>query len=250
MSRFSIKNKTILITGASSGLGQHFATMLASEGARVILAARRTDKLAATVASISQAGGQAQSLTLDVADPAQVEQAFAKLEPLDVLINNAGINITGKTHQLSEEEWRQVLNTDLDGVWRCSKAAIKQWLNQNRPGIIVNIASILGLRVANQLGPYSAAKAAVVQLTKSIALDYARHNIRCNAICPGYFETDINRDFMRSEAGQKQIKRVPFRRMGEYSELDGPLLLLCSEASSYMSGAVVAVDGGHLCSSL
>lgn len=247
---FAVAGKSILITGASSGFGQHFATVLAAAGANVILGARRTEKLEATVATIAKAGGKAKAVALDVTDPDSVGAAFEAAGPLDVLVNNAGINIVGATHDISEADWQAVLSTDLSGVWRCAKAAIQGWIDHKTSGNIVNIASILGLRVGNQLGPYAAAKAGVVQLTKSLALDYARYGIRCNAICPGYFETDINRDFMRTEAGQKQIKRVPLRRMGEMPELEGPLFLLCSDASSYMSGAIVAVDGGHLCTSL
>ena len=143
-----------------------------------------------------------------------------------------------------------MIDTNLKGVWAVAQQAIRRWMNDGRAGNIINIASILGLRVGNQLPPYTASKAAVIQLTKSIALDYARHNIRCNAICPGFFVTDINRDWLQTEPGQKQIKRIPFRRCGEIPELTGPLLLLASDASSYMSGAIVPVDGAHLCSSL
>jgi NAD(P)-dependent dehydrogenase (short-subunit alcohol dehydrogenase family) len=143
-----------------------------------------------------------------------------------------------------------VVDTNLNGVWAVSKFAIQQWRRDGRPGNIINIASILGLRVGAMLAPYTVAKAAVVQFTQSIALDYARHNIRCNAICPGYVETDINREFFQGPHGEKLIKRIPYRRLGQIDELVGPLLLLASDASSYMSGAAIPVDGAHLCNTL
>ena len=164
--------------------------------------------------------------------------------------NNAGINRVGTCDGLEEDDWDAVVDTDLKGVWAVSKFAIRQWRRDNRPGNLINIASILGLRVGAQLPAYVASKAAVVQLTKSIALDYARYNIRCNAICPGFFRTEINSDWLETEAGINQIKRVPMRRTGQMKEMSGPLLMLASDASAYMSGSIIAVDGGHLCSSL
>lgn len=248
--RFRLEGQRVLITGASSGFGAHFAEVLAEAGADLVLAARRVGKLEETAGRIRKLGRKADVIPMDVADFASVEKAFSAMPPLDVVINNAGINREGTSHQLSEEDWDAVLDTNLKGVWTVSRFALEHWVQQQRPGNIINIASILGLRVANQLPPYTASKAAVVQLTRSIALDYARHGIRCNAICPGFFETDINREFMQTEPGQKQIKRVPFRRMGQLHELDGPLLLLASPASSYMSGAALVIDGAHLCSTL
>jgi NAD(P)-dependent dehydrogenase (short-subunit alcohol dehydrogenase family) len=172
------------------------------------------------------------------------------MPPLDVVINNAGINRLGAMDELPEEDWDAILDTNLKGVWAVSKQAIQRWRAESRPGNIINIASVLGLRVGGQLVAYAASKAAVVQMTKAVALDYARENIRCNAICPGYFLTDINREHMDGEWGQRLIKRIPFRRLGNLPELDGPLLLLASDASRYMSGAAVPVDGAHLCSTL
>ncbi len=247
---FDIAGRRILVTGASSGFGQFFATRLAARGARVVLAARRLDRCQDTVQQIQAAGGTATAVAMDVSDSESVRQAFSAAGPVDVLVNNAGINILGATDKLSDQDWQQVLDTNLNGVWRCSRQAIQIWKTDDRPGNIINIASILGLRVAGQLGPYAASKAAVVQLTRSLALDFARNGIRCNAICPGYFETDINRDFMQTDAGQKQIKRIPQRRMGDLSELLGPILLLASDASTYMTGSILTVDGGHLVNTL
>lgn len=249
-SSFDLNGKTILITGASSGFGAHFALVLAKAGAELILAARRTDKLAETQRAVEALGAKASCIAMDVSDSQSVQKAYDSIEKLDVLINNAGINIVGTAHDMEEQDWDAVVDTNLKGVWLNIKHAIKHWKKENKPGNIINIASIVGLRVANQLPPYAASKAATIHLSKSVALDYARDNIRCNAICPGYFETDINRDFMKSEPGIKQIKRIPYKRLGQLEELNGPLLLLASEASSYMSGSVIAVDGAHLCSTL
>ena len=248
--RFSLTGKRVLVTGASSGFGAHFARVLAEAGADLVLAARRVEKLEHTAAAVRARGQQALVLPMDVANHASVEEAFGGMPAIDVLINNAGINRVGTTDSLDSDDWDAVLDTNLKGVWAVSKYAIRQWRRDNRPGNIINIASILGLRVGAQLPPYVASKAAVVQLTKSIALDYARHGIRCNAICPGFFRTEINSDWLDTEAGQKQVKRIPLHRTGEMEEMSGPLLMLASDASTYMSGAIIAVDGGHLCSSL
>jgi len=172
------------------------------------------------------------------------------MPPVDVVVNNAGISHEGPTDSLTEEEWDAVVDTNLKGVWAVSKFAIQKWKQDQRPGSLVNIASILGLRVGGRVAAYTASKAAVVQLTKSLALDFARYNIRCNAICPGYVETDINKDFFDSPQAEKMLKRIPYRRLGQIDELVGPLLLLASDASSYMTGAIIAVDGGHLCNTL
>lgn len=189
-------------------------------------------------------------MPMDVSDHASVEAAFADMPAVDVVVNNAGVSHEGPTDELSEEDWDRVVDTNLKGVWAVSKFAIQQWRRDGRPGSLINIASILGLRVGGRVAPYTASKAAVVQLTKSLALDFARYNIRCNAICPGYVETDINRDFFNSPLAEKMLKRIPYRRLGQIDELVGPLLLLASDASSYMTGAVIAVDGGHLCNTL
>lgn len=247
---FSMQGKRVLITGASSGFGAHFAKVLAEAGADVVLAARRVERLEETAAAVRALGREATVVAMDVSNYDSVGQAFANMPPVDVVINNAGISELGSMETLTENQWDAVIDTNLKGVWAVAQQAIRQWVKDRRPGNIINIASILGLRVGKALPPYTASKAAVVQLTKSIALDYARHDIRCNAICPGFYITEINRDWLDSEPGQRQIKRIPFRRCGEMHELTGPLLLLASDASSYMSGSIVPVDGAHLCSEL
>lgn len=185
---------------------------------------------------------------LDVTDPESVAAVFDI--PYDIIINNAGVSHDGPALATSAEDWNWVLDTDLNGVFRVAQAAGRKLVDAGKGGSIVNIASILGLRVAGNLSAYATAKAGVVQLTKSLALEWARHGIRVNALCPGYIETDINRDFFATPAGQALIKRVPQRRLGRMSDLDGPLLLLASDDSAFMTGAEIVVDGGHLVSSL
>lgn len=247
---FDLTGKVALITGASGGLGLHFAQCLARQGAHVLLAARRVEALEAAVAQIKGEGGSAAALALDVTSPASVEAAFAGLERLDILINNAGISGVASAIETSEEEWSRVISTNLDGVFRVAQQAARHMKASGAGGSIVNIASILGLRVAGGVAAYCASKAAVIQLTKALALEWARYGIRVNALCPGYIETDMNREFFASEAGKTQIKRIPQRRLGRPEELDGALLLMASAAGSYMTGATLAVDGGHLVSTL
>ena len=251
---FDIQGKVALVTGASTGLGNHFARTLAASGATVIVAARRTEKLAALVEAIGAGGGNALAVAMDVNDRVSIDAAFAQAANAvgapDIVVNNAGIAISKPSLDLTEEDWRSVLDTNLDGVWRVAQAGAKAMIAAGKGGSIVNIASILGLRVAASLLSYATSKAAVVQLTKALALEWARYRIRVNAIAPGYVETDMNREVLNSEAGQAMVKRVPQRRIGKVEDLDGALLLLASGASSYMTGSVVVVDGGHVVNSL
>ena len=248
---FDVQGRVALVTGASSGLGEHFARTLATRGARVAVAARRTDRLSKLVADL---GGGALALPLDVTKPESVAAAFheleAKLGAPDIVVNNAGVAQAKPSIDLTEEDWRGVLDTNLDGAWRVAQAAARSMVAAKKGGSIVNIASILGMRVASNLLAYATAKAALVQLTKALALEWARHGIRVNAIAPGYIETEMNRGFFQTEAGQSVVKRIPQRRIGTPGELDGALLLLASGAGSYMTGSVVVVDGGHVVSSL
>lgn len=253
LDRFRLDGKIALITGASGGLGQHFAQLLASAGARVAIAARRTDKLQSVLDGITQRGGQARALSLDVADAASVRQCFDELASWgapDVLVNNAGVTVTRSLLDQTEDEFDHVINTNLKGNWLVATEAARRMVAAGQGGSIINIASILGERVAAGVAPYAISKAGVIQATKAMALELARHRIRVNALLPGYVVTDLNREFLASEAGEKLRMRIPSRRFGEMSDLDGPLLLLASDAGAAMSGSTVAVDGAHLVSSL
>ena len=248
-----LTGRVALVTGASGGLGAHFADALARSGARVAVAARRIAACSAVCDSIRVAGGEAHPFAMDVADATSVKAAVGAVEEhfgrLDILVNNAGIAAAAPALDLDEAQWDAVLDTNLKGSFLAAQAAARI-MRRNGGGAIVNVASILGFRVAGQVAAYAASKAGLIQLTKALALEWARHDVRVNALCPGYIETDINRHFFASEAGRAMLKRVPQRRLGQPSDLDGPLLLLCSDASAYMTGSVVAVDGGHLVSSL
>ncbi len=249
--RFSLEGRTALVTGASGGLGAHFGRVLAGAGANVVLAARRLDRVQALAAEI---GGRTLAVAMDVTDAASVEAAFdaaqARFGVVDVLVNNSGVSDGALAKDLGEEDWDRVLDTNLKGVWMASKAAANRLAAAGKPGAIVNIASILGERVAKGMPAYAVSKAGVVQLTKVMALELARFGVRVNALEPGYFLTDINADFLQTPSGQATVKNVPLRRLGEMRELDGPLLLLASDAGSFVTGAALAVDGGHLVSSL
>jgi NAD(P)-dependent dehydrogenase (short-subunit alcohol dehydrogenase family) len=249
-----LNGRHALVTGASSGLGRHFASVLAAAGAQVTVAARRETQSAQTVKSIVTSGAQAHAVRLDVTDAGSVEQAFAtaeaRLGPVTILINNAGVTVTRPALEMTENDWTSVVDTNLKGAWLVAQHAARRMIHFGVGGSIVNIASILGLRVAGGVAPYAISKAGVVQMTKALALEWARHGIRVNALAPGYIETELNDAFFSSDTGKALVRRVPQRRLGELRELDGPLLLLASDAGSYMTGSIVAVDGGHLVSGL
>ena len=252
--KLTLEGRAALVTGANGGLGSHFAETLAKAGAKVAVCARRLDSLRAVADSIKAADGHAEPIALDVTDPASVarafEQASAALGAITVVVNNAGIAVTKPLLEHTEEDWQQVIEVNLNGAWRVAQAAARHMVKNEQGGSIVNIASILGLRVSAQVPSYAASKAALIQLTKAMALELARYKIRVNALAPGYVETGINREFFESDAGKALIKRVPQRRIGRPEELDGALLLLASDAASYITGAVLAVDGGHVVNTL
>jgi NAD(P)-dependent dehydrogenase (short-subunit alcohol dehydrogenase family) len=250
--KFGLRGRRALVTGASSGLGRHFAFTLAQADAEVILAARSADRLENTVAEIRSAGGRAWPVPMDVTSTMSVRAAFDEIgEPAaDVIVNNAGIAISRPLLEQTESDWDSVVDTNLKGVWLVAQEGARRLIATRRQGSIVNIASITGDRVAGGVAPYCASKAAVIHLTRAMALELSRYGIRVNALAPGYVQTDLNREFLASEAGERLRSRIPQRRFGSQEELDGSLLLLASEAGSYMTGGLVVVDGGHLVSSL
>ncbi|MCV3228391.1 SDR family oxidoreductase [Mesorhizobium sp. YC-39] len=246
-----LKGKSALVTGASGGLGLYFAELLARRGVSVTLAARRKQALGEAAEKIRVAGGSAAAVEMDVADSASVAAALAQAgTPFDILVNNAGVSGTAPALDLDEAGWDSVIDTNLKGSFVVAQAVARGMRASGSSGAIVNIASILGYRVAGNVSAYSTSKAGVIQLTKALALEWARYGIRVNALCPGYIETDINRDFFTSETGLQLIKRIPQRRLGRPDELAGALLLLASDAGSYITGSTIEVDGGHLVSSL
>lgn len=251
---FRLDGRVALVTGASSGLGRHFALLLARAGASVAIAARRADKLGALAAQIEALGVRVQAVNLDVTAGASIAAAFdavcAGLGCPDVVVNNAGVTITKPLLQQTEADWDSVLDTNLKGGWLVAQEAARRMVAAGKGGSLINVASILGQRVAGGVAPYAVSKAGLVQATRALALELARYGIRANALLPGYIVTDLNREFLHGEDGQKLRARIPSRRFGELDDLSGPLLLLASDAGRHMSGATLAVDGGHLVSSL
>lgn len=245
--------KTVLVTGASSGLGHHFAKVLAGAGAQVALAARRREKLQNLASEINGAGGKALAVGMDVTDRGSVTAALDEIaEDLgvpNVLINNAGTASSAAALDVTDADWRRVMDTNLEGAWIVAQEIARR-MRDGDGGNIINIASILGFRVSMGVAPYAISKAGIVQMTKVLALELARYGIRVNALSPGYIETELNIDYLNSDGGKAMIKRVPMRRAGRLTDLDGPLLLLASDASAYMTGAVIPVDGGHLVNTL
>ena len=247
---FFLADKVAIISGASSGLGHHFAVALARAGAKVALGARRVDRLQEVVAEIEGFDGRALAVALDVTDSDSVREAVAAAEtelgPISILVNNAGISGGAKRAiEVEEAEWLSVIDVNLNGVWRMAQEVAKHMVRLGHGGSIINIASMLGLAAVPYIPAYCASKAAVVNLTRALAVELAIHDIRVNAIAPGYFESEMTHEFLGSAEGRTMIGQIPQRRSGNPAELDGALLLLASDASSYMTGSVLTVDGGH-----
>jgi NAD(P)-dependent dehydrogenase (short-subunit alcohol dehydrogenase family) len=245
-----LDGKRALVTGASSGFGAHFAQLLASAGAEVILAARRTDKLQSLADSLRAQGAKVSAVALDVSSKDSVHACFEQTGACDIVINNAGVTVTRALLDQTEDDWDSVIDTNLKGGWLVATEAARRLRDAGRGGSFVNIGSVLGERVAAGVAPYAISKAGVVQATKVMALELARYKIRVNALLPGYVVTDLNRDFLESEPGQKLRMRVPSREFVQITDLNAPLLMLASDAGAGMTGACIAVDRGHLVSTL
>ena len=246
---FDITGQGVLVTGASSGIGRHFAQVLAAAGAKVAAAARRADRLSELARDIESRGGMCLPLACDVTKQDSIREAIANAEdrlgPLSVLVNNAGVVVSKPLFEHSEADWDHVVDTNLKGAWLAARDFAHHLVERKRPGRIINIASVLGFRTIGQVPAYCAAKAGLIHLTHVLAMELARHRILVNALAPGYVETDFNREFFKTEAGQRLISRIPLKRIAQSEDLDGALLFLVSPASAYVTGAVISVDGGH-----
>jgi 3-oxoacyl-[acyl-carrier protein] reductase len=247
---FDLSKEIILITGASQGLGRQFARVLSAHGASVVLAARQTAKLKSLEEEIRSHGGRAFAVRIDVTEissiPKALDAAEAALGPVSVLINNAGIAVEKLAVDQTEQDWDSVIGANLKGAYFLATEMARRMIARKQEGNIINIASVLGSGVVKFLSPYTISKAGIVQATKAMALEWAANHIRVNALAPGYIDTEINHDFWATPGGEKLIKRIPQRRVGAESDLDGAIVLLASSASRYMTGSVVTVDGGFL----
>jgi NAD(P)-dependent dehydrogenase (short-subunit alcohol dehydrogenase family) len=246
---FDVSGQVALVTGASSGIGEHFAELLAAAGAKVALAARRADRLAALARKIEAEGGECLPLACDVTRQDSVVAAIAAAEgqlgPLSILVNNAGVVVSKPLFEHTEEDWDYVVDTNLKGAWLMARDFAHHLVQLKRPGRIINISSVLASRTIGRVPAYCAAKAGLTHLTQVLAMELARYGILVNALAPGYVETDFNRAFFQTEAGKALIGRIPLKRLGQAPDLDGALLFLASPASAYVTGAVLSVDGGH-----
>jgi NAD(P)-dependent dehydrogenase (short-subunit alcohol dehydrogenase family) len=247
--RFSLAGRVALVTGASSGFGAHFASVLARAGAKVACVARRHDRVEALAGTLRDAGAQAFGCTMDVTDLASIRAGFDAVEEalgtVDLLVNNAGLSAPAPFPEMSDAQWSSVLDVNLSAPYRVSREMCQRLIARQQPGTIVHIASILGHLGKAMFLNYGTTKGALINLTQAMALDLLPHGIRVNAIAPGYFPTEMTNPFFETDAGKKEIAALPPGRLGRLEELDGPLLLLASEASSYMNGSVLTVDHGH-----
>lgn len=250
----TLQGSVALVTGASSGLGRHFAGVLAKAGASVAIASRRIELLDELAARIERDGGRAFATRMDVSSSDSIREAYDRIEAqvgvADIIVNNSGIVITKPLLEQQEADWDAVVGTNLKGAFLVATEGARRLRKQARSGAIINVASILGFRNAGGVAPYAASKGGLAHLTRNMALELARYDIRVNGIAPGYIDTEMSREYFRTPQGAEMIKRIPQRRLGKPEDLDGVLLLLAGPGSRYMTGSVIVVDGGHLVSTL
>lgn len=251
-----LSGRVAFVTGASSGLGAQFARVLAASGAGVVLAARRIERLKTLRAEIEAAGGDAHVVGLDVTDPASIRAAVAHAETemgaIDILVNNSGVSTTQKLTDVKPEDYDYVMGTNTRGAFFVAQEVAKRMIARAKgeaPGTytggrIVNVASMAGLRVLGQLGVYAMSKAAVIHMTRAMALEWGRWGINVNALCPGYIDTEINHHHWQTDAGQKLVQMLPRKRIGKPEDLDAALMMLCANQSHFVNGAVLAADDG------
>jgi len=246
---FNLNGKIALVTGASSGLGNHFAKILSQAGAKVVVAARRRDKLDNLVREITETGGEVMAVTMDVTNMASIRRAYDEAEKhlglVDIIVCNAGVAESKAFLDIDEDSWDFTMDTNLKGVMRVGQEGCKRLVAAGKTGSVINISSLLGLAFQTLQTSYATSKAAVIHMTRCMASEMTRYGIRVNSIAPGYFKTEMNADFFDTERGKAYIKTIPARRLGRLDELDGPLLLLASDASSFINGTTLVVDGGH-----
>ncbi|MDN7430282.1 short-chain dehydrogenase [Burkholderia sp. AU16741] len=251
----NLEGKVALVTGASSGLGQRFAQVLSQAGAKVVLASRRVERLKELRAEIEAAGGAAHVVSLDVTDVQSIKAAVAHAETeagtIDILVNNSGVSTMQKLVDITPADFEFVFDTNTRGAFFVAQEVAKRMImrangggNGKPPCRIINIASVAGLRVFPQIGLYAMSKAAVVQMTRAMALEWGRHGINVNAICPGYIDTEINHYLWETEQGQKLQSMLPRRRVGKPQDLDGLLLLLAADESQFINGSIISADDG------
>ncbi|MCB1666911.1 MAG: SDR family oxidoreductase [Porticoccaceae bacterium] len=247
---FSMKGKIALVTGAASGMGERFAHTLADAGATVICAARRADRIDSVAASINEAGGKAIAIPLDIGSEASVKAVFDRIENevgrVNVLVNAAAQLDFGLFPEVNNESWDNLLNVNLSGTMRMCREFSERLIKAGETGNIVNITSVTGMQVMTGVPVYGTIKAAVNHLTRSMARDMFDKGIRCNAIAPGYFQTDMVSGYFETEEGKADIDRLPLKRPGQVHELDGAILLLASDAGSFINGAILPVDSGQV----
>ena len=246
---FRLDGKTALVTGASSGLGRRFAKVLATAGARVAIAARRTDRLDELAREITAAGGTALAVAMDVTRVESISAAITQVEkglgPVDSLVNNSGVAVDKRLGRFTEADYDKVMDTNLKGAFFVAQEVGQRMIDAKRPGSIINIASTAGLRPFTTLGVYGMSKAGLIYMTRAMASEWARRDISVNAMCPGYISTELNAHHWETDAGKKLIAMLPRQRVGKEEDLDGLLLLLASDSARMINGAIIPIDDGY-----